>query len=88
MESRREPSLDPEHSEGDIPAAQEASFVNKRTLIIAGVGLLAAIIIIHVVAFLILLPFLRGEETAALPEVNVTPAGPPLQVNPSDDLAR
>ncbi|RPI79811.1 MAG: cytochrome c, partial [Chloroflexi bacterium] len=40
------------------------------------------------VAFLILLPFLRGEETAALPEVNVTPAGPPLQVNPSDDLAR
>lgn len=88
MESRREPSLEPEHSEGDIPAAQEASFVNRKTLIIAGVGLLAAIIFIHIFAFLILLPFLRGEDTAALPEARITPAGPPLQVNPSGDLAR
>lgn len=88
MEPKIEPSLEPERSEGDIPAAQEAAFINKKTLIISGIGLLAAIAVVHVAAFLILIPFLSGEQTAARAEASITPAGPPLQVNPPGDLAR
>jgi hypothetical protein len=87
----------PEDLEGDVPPAQEASFLNMRTLIIGAVGLVGMIVFVHILAgvlfgyFSFLNPFGVAPppaEPGSAPVPTVIPAAPTLQVDYITDLQR
>ena len=84
---------DEEEFEGHVPAEQEASLLNLRTLLIAISGLIGMIVFIQLVAGVIFVYF-RGTGLPGLPGLptaRVTqppPPGPGLQVAPAEDLLR
>jgi hypothetical protein len=74
----------PETQEGDIPPGQEASFMNLKTLVVAGIGLFLFILILSGLAGVLTAAFGRGQPAV---EGSVrTPAPPNLQIAPQEDL--
>jgi hypothetical protein len=74
----------PETQEGDIPPGQEASFMNLKTLVVAGIGLFLLIIILSGLAGVLTAAFGRGQPAV---EGSVrTPDPPNLQIAPQQDL--
>jgi protein SCO1/2 len=71
--------------EGDIPAEQESSLLNRRTLLIAVAGLVAMIIFVHLLSGLLYGLFVTGQPVGESSEV--LPPEPRLQVGPPQDLA-
>lgn len=73
---------DEQPMEGDIPAEQEASLLNLRTLIIATTGLVVMILLVHGLAAV---PYLlwAGSDPE---ETRQPPPGPNLQIAPREEL--
>jgi mono/diheme cytochrome c family protein len=77
--------------EGDVPAAEEASLLNFRTLLLAAGGLITVIVLVHLLSAGLFFYFSRERQPlAARPPDQEHPApslaAPPLQVNPPEDL--
>jgi protein SCO1/2 len=83
--------MEPQHQEGPVPPRQEASLLNRRTLLVAGGALFVLVVAIHLLAAGIagLYNFIYQAPAEQLPAASpapVSPSQPRLQVNPNDDL--
>jgi hypothetical protein len=79
--------------EGEIPPAQEAAFLNMRTLVFATLGLVGMILFVLLLAGALFgyFSFLEPLGIARPPEQSpptAIPAGPPLQVEPGLDAGQ